>query len=661
MTVTTTGPGARDSGAATTSAPVATPGTPVATTGPGAREDSGATTTSAPVGTLGTAVATTGTASGREGTASSPHEPAVAYFSMEIALDDSIPTYSGGLGVLAGDHLRSAADAGIPMVGITLLYRHGYFDQHVDADGLQHEAPVQWDPAAVLERLPLDVAVPIADREVRIGAWRYVVTGVRGHQVPVYLLDSDLETNTVEDRAITDALYGGDIATRLTQEIVLGMGGVALLEALGQPVSTYHMNEGHSALLALALLDRAAAAADASERDDRSWEQVARCCVFTTHTPVAAGHDRFDRSLVRSMLGERWTSALERRGLLDSGWLNMTELALASSRHANAVSQRHAVVSRAMFPGRRIVSVTNGVHAATWVVDPVASVFDRHVPLWRVDNAMLRYAQGIPPDEIRAAHRAAKTSMVAAVTERTGVALDLDALTLGVARRATAYKRTALALSDPDRLRAIAASVGPLQFVYAGKAHPRDEPGKQLIRQVVGAARDLADAVTVVFVEGYSLELGRLLCGGVDVWCNTPVRPHEASGTSGMKAALNGVPSLSVLDGWWIEGHIEGVTGWAIGADCQAEGAESGDPQSDPTYAEDAACFASALESIVAPMYYRRPDSFAAVQRHAIALNGSFFTTQRMLQEYAADAYGLRLASWSAAPCGSSPVAAPGS
>lgn len=586
-------------------------------------------------------------------------EPVVAYVSMEVALDDAIPTYSGGLGVLAGDHLRAAADVGVPMVGITLLYHHGYFEQTVDAEGQQHEAPVQWDPGTVLERLPLEVVVVIADRQVHVGAWRYVVQGVRGHQVPVYLLDTDVEVNEADDRAITDALYGGDHATRLAQEIVLGVGGVALLEALGQPVSTYHMNEGHSAMLALALLERTCSAGISTpgERsgesvDDRSWESISRCCVFTTHTPVAAGHDRFERSLVQAMLGERWATVLEQRGLLRDGWLNMTELALTASRHANAVSRRHAVVSRAMFPGRPIASVTNGVHAATWVVDPMACLFDHHVPQWRADNATLRYVDGIPFDELRAAHQAAKASMVAAVAERTGVVLDPEALTLGIARRATAYKRTALALSDPDRLRAIAAHVGPLQFVYAGKAHPRDEAGKQLIRQVVGAARDLADAVTVVFVEGYSMELSRVLCGGVDVWCNTPVRPHEASGTSGMKAALNGVPSLSVLDGWWIEGHIEGVTGWAIGADWQVEGAESGDPQSDPTYAEDAGYFASSLESVVAPLYYRQPEGFAAVQRHAIALNGSFFTTQRMVQEYAASAYGLKLVPWSAARCG---------
>ncbi len=589
----------------------------------------------------------------------------VAYFSMEIALDDAIPTYSGGLGVLAGDHLRAAADTGIPLVGVTLLYHDGYFDQHVDADGVQHESPVRWDPTTVLQRVAHHVTVPLGGRQVRVGAWRAVLTGVQGHQVPVYFLDTRVAGNSEEDQALTDALYGGDAAVRLGQEIVLGIGGVALLAALGHDVATYHMNEGHSAVLALALLDRysggteaggvsamssASSATDSGSGsgDDEAWCAVRDHCVFTTHTPVAAGHDRFDRSLVEAMLGPRWTVVLERRGLLDGGELNMTRLALAAVRRANAVSLRHAAVTRAMFPGQAIDAITNGVHAATWVADPVARVFDRHIPRWRADNPALRYAGGIPLDELQSAHAEAKRAMVAAVAVRTGVRLDPDALTLGVARRATAYKRTALVLSQPDRLAEVVRSEGPVQFVFAGKAHPRDEAGKELIRRVTAAAHELRDAVTVVFVEGYSLALARLLCGGVDVWCNTPVRPHEASGTSGMKAALNGVPSLSVLDGWWIEGHVEGVTGWSIGAGPDVAGAESGDPGSDPTYADDAASFSDTLRNAVAPLFYREPERFAEVMRSAIALNGSFFTTERMVREYAAVAYDLRQLPWSA-------------
>jgi starch phosphorylase len=570
-----------------------------------------------------------------------PAMAAVAYFSMEVALDDTVPTYSGGLGVLAGDHLRAAADLGIPLVGVTLLYHHGYFEQHVDGDGQQHEAPVVWDPGARLERLPIHVTVPVGGRRVRVGAWRAVITGVRGHEVPVYFLDTKVPGNRPEDQVLTDALYGGDQAMRLAQELVLGVGGVALLGALGHVVATHHMNEGHSAFLALALLDQLDGGPGADQ-----WDEVRARCVFTTHTPVAAGHDRFDRDLVGTLLEPRWVAVLERRGLLDGGCLNMTELALAAARKANGVSLRHGEVSRAMFPGAVIGSVTNGVHAATWVVPAVAELLDRRVPQWRVDNAAFRYAGGIPLPELQAAHRSAKEAMVAAVAARTGVALDPGALTLGVARRATAYKRTSLVLSQPERLRAVVEAHGPLQFVFAGKAHPRDEAGKALIRAVVGSAGDLRDAVSVLFVEGYSMDLARLLCGGVDVWCNTPVRPHEASGTSGMKAALNGVPSLSVLDGWWIEGHVEGVTGWSIGAEPDVAGAESGDPGSDPTYAADADSFSDKLANLVAPLYYGDPDGFAVVQRGAMALNGSFFTTERMVREYAASTYDLRPLPW---------------
>lgn len=567
----------------------------------------------------------------------------VAYFSMEVALADDVPTYSGGLGVLAGDHLRAAADIGVPLVGVTLLYHGGYFAQHVDAEGRQHEAPVRWDPAAHLERLPIHVTVPVAGRRVRVGVWRAVITGVRGHEVPVYFLDTRVPGNAEEDQAISDALYGGDNTMRMAQELVLGIGGMALLAALGRPAATHHMNEGHSAFLALALLDQVEGMGD-----EEAWEHVRSRCVFTTHTPVAAGHDRFERDLVHAMLEPRWTAALERRGLLHGDSLNMTELALAAARRTNGVSLRHAAVTREMFPGQAVEAVTNGVHAATWAVPPVAELLDEHVPQWRVDNAALRYAGGIPLADLRDAHRAAKAAMVAGVAERTGVTLDPEALTLGVARRATAYKRTSLVLSRPERLRAVVEAHGPLQFVFAGKAHPRDEAGKGLIRAVVEAARDLGDALTVVFVEDYSMAVGRLLCGGVDVWCNTPVRPHEASGTSGMKAAVNGVPSLSVLDGWWIEGHVEGVTGWSIGAEPDVAGAESGDPGSDPTYAADAESFCDKLQDVVAPLYYGDPDGFAAVQRGAMALNGSFFTTERMVREYAVCCYDLQPLPWSA-------------
>ncbi len=556
----------------------------------------------------------------------------VAYLSMEVAVADAVPTYSGGLGVLAGDHLRAAADAGVPMVGVTLLYHQGYFSQALDEAGGQQERPVAWDPAEHLERVGFEVSVPLAGRYVRVGAWRFVISGARG-VVPVYFLDTRVPGNLPEDQELTDVLYGGDQRYRLRQELVLGLGGLALLRALGAPVRTVHLNEGHAAFALLGLLAEA----------DGNWEAVRERCVFTTHTPVAAGHDRFPEAMVRAEAGEVLAAALAKKGLLaPGGELNMTELAIAGSRWVNAVSQRHAQVTASMFPGIQVAAVTNGVHAPTWVAPPVGAVLDRWVPGWRQDNGRLRAAEdALPLPELATAHRVAKEALASLVAERGGPRLDPTVLTLGVARRATAYKRTTLVLADPEGLRRVVAEVGPLQLVFAGKAHPRDEPGKALIRDVLAARDALAGTVTIAFVPDYDLAVARTLVAGVDVWCNTPVRPYEASGTSGMKAAVNGVPSLSVLDGWWVEGHEEGVTGWAIGGSPERVGDPTGRPGVDPTYEEDARSFVEVLATAVAPLYYRDPEGFLAVGRGALARNGSWFTTQRMVEEYAVRAYGL--------------------
>ncbi len=557
------------------------------------------------------------------------HKAAVAYFSMEIALRDELPTYSGGLGVLAGDFLRSAADLGLPLVAVTLCYRHGYFRQRLDAEGGQHEERVDWHPGDLLERLGETVSVHIERHEVAVGAWRLDLEGIGGAVVPIYLLDTDLPENTPADRAITDQLYGGDAHHRLRQEAVLGLGGVALLDALGHDaVTTFHMNEGHAALLTLALEERARAggAAPAAARD-----AVRARCVFTTHTPVPAGHDRFSGRVVHKVLGAERASALGAAGQLGGDELNMSALAIAGSRYVNAVSRRHGEVSREMFPGVEIAAITNGVHVATWAAPSTARLFDRHLPGWRHDSEVLRYASGLPLDELAAAHATAKAALLAEVARRRRVALDPGAFTIGLARRATRYKQIGMLFSDLERLRALGAP-GRVQVLCAGKAHPRDEEGKDLLRALVAASAALGDDVPVVVLENYDLHLAGLLCAGSDVWLNTPQAPNEASGTSGMKAAVNGVPSLSVLDGWWIEGWIEGVTGWAIG------GLEH--PPAD--LAAGAAALYDALEKAVLPLYFSDPDGYGALRRNAIALNASFFSTDRMAREYALAAYGLR-------------------
>jgi starch phosphorylase len=541
----------------------------------------------------------------------------VAYFSMEIAVGAAIPTYSGGLGVLAGDVIRAAADAGYPMVGVTLLYREGYFRQYLD-DGRQYEGPQIWQPETVLTALEPLVSVHLSGREVRVRAWRFDARGVDGATVPVYFLDTDVEGNDDDARALTRRLYGGDARYRLEQEALLGIGGVELLRALGHAdLSTYHMNEGHSALLVLALLER-----------EGSLERARERCVFTTHTPVPAGHDRFEPDLVAGVLGQARADALRANGLFDhDGTLNMTVLALRGSRYANAVAMRHGEVSRAMFPDYEIAAITNGVHAATWAAPPLAALFDRRLPGWRRDNGALRQAVGIPLHELRAAHAEAKTAMVERIGETTGVRLDPQFFTIGIARRATAYKRVDLILSDLERLHAVARRGGGLQLVFAGKAHPRDYDGKAAIERICAAAQALGDGVRVVFVENYDMTWGGLITGGVDLWLNTPRPPLEASGTSGMKAAVNGVPSLSVLDGWWIEGAFEGVTGWSVD---DVTGTHDG-ATADTLY--------RLLEETIVPLYAERRDAYLTVMRAAIALNGSYFNAQRMLAQYAHEAY----------------------
>lgn len=555
-----------------------------------------------------------------------PASGQVAYFSMEIAIRPEMPTYSGGLGVLAGDTLRSAADLGVPLAAFSLLHRKGYFQQHLDPSGTQTEDVQPWDPAAYCTEESARATVAIEDRTVTVRCWRYDLVGRTGHIVPIFLLDTDVESNSGWDRGLTDHLYGGDTNYRLQQEIVLGMGGVRMAQALGLQINVYHMNEGHAALLTLALLEREMGGGPSGPPGESDVEQVRRRCVFTTHTPVPAGHDRFSTEQTIRILGGDRTARLEREGVFRDGLLNMTLLALHFSRYANGVALRHGEVSREMFPEFAIDSITNGVHAPTWMSEPFQQLFDDHIPAWRRDNLYLRNALDIPEQEILTAHARAKDELLAEVATRTGVILNPKVLTLGFARRAATYKRANLMFTDPQRLQEIAARAGGLQILYSGKAHPQDGPGKALVHQVVeDAAHFSNDALRVVYLENYAWDLGALLTAGVDVWVNNPRRPYEASGTSGMKAALNGNPSLSILDGWWVEGWIEGVTGWAIedGADDQQE----------------AASFYSKLESAVIPLYNSPPDRWARMMRTTVAFNASFFNTNRMVRQYLRNAY----------------------
>ena len=555
----------------------------------------------------------------------------IAYFSMEIALDPAIPSYGGGLGILAGDMLRSAADLEMPIIAVTLVHRKGYFRQHLDSDGNQTEEPDPWIPEAVLQPVEGTFTVNIENRDVHVRAWRYNLHGMSGFVVPVYLLDSDLPENSEWDRALTDTLYGGDSRYRICQEVLLGIGGVSLLRNVGvKNANSYHMNEGHAAFLTLALLEDQMKLRKYTVPVEADVEVVRRRCLFTTHTPVQAGHDRFPWELVKQVLGEPRTVLLQQVGFGAEGFLNMTNLALHFSRYVNGVAMRHGEVSQDMFPQFPIHAITNGVHAATWASPPFQDLFDREIPEWRRDNAYMRYAVGIPLEEIKKAHCLAKSALIKEVHRRSGMLLDESALTIGFARRAATYKRADLLFKDINRLKYIAESIGPIQILYGGKAHPHDAGGKALIQRVIQAATGLKNDIKILYLENYNMALAKLITSGVDLWLNTPQRPQEASGTSGMKAALNGVPSLSVLDGWWVEGCVEDVTGWAIGYDSKISGDDS---------AAESASLYDKLERKIIPMFYRAPEAYAEVMRFSIALNASFFNTHRMLSQYKANAY----------------------
>ena len=559
-------------------------------------------------------------------------QPLVAYFSMEIALQSEIPTYAGGLGVLAGDTLRSAAELEIPVVAVTLVSREGYFRQELSPAGVQSELAERWEPEAWAALEDAKVAVQLESRRVWIQGWLYELHGHLGGSIPVLLLDTDAAENSPEDRRLTHRLYGGDETYRLKQEAVLGIGGVRMLDALGFRVRQYHLNEGHAALLALELARRTAHAAGehapAEGQGGTAYDiaDVRALCNFTTHTPVEAGHDRFSYELVEKILGTEARTELQRMAGGDR--LNMTQLALGFSGYVNGVAKKHAQVSAAMFPGYRVRSITNGVHPYTWTTKGFSSLYDEHFPGWCHEPELLVLADQLPHPAIWQAHVDAKRDLVVLVAERTGVELDASAFTIGLARRMTAYKRLALLFSDLEMLRRLAERY-PLQIVLSGKAHPNDHEGKQLIERLHAYRDELAATgeIRVAFVPGYDMAIAKVLAAGADVWLNTPKPPLEASGTSGMKASFNGVPSLSVLDGWWVEGCVPGVTGWSI---------DSREGISDSVAA---ASLYARLQDEILPLYYGDRTAWIAVMKGAISKNASRFNSHRMLRRYISDAY----------------------
>jgi len=540
--------------------------------------------------------------------------PPIAYFTAEIGLWSELHTYSGGLGVLAGDHVKSAADVGLPLVGMSLLYREGYGRQHLDDQGIQSETYAPIDPNEHLTNTGQTIQLPLDGSTLYASIWKASVVGVGGHVVPVYFLDTFHPNNSAEFVGLGARLYGGDDSTRVRQEYLLGVGGVRALQALGHDFAGMHLNEGHCTFAMLEMLHQ-------------GWtrEELAQRTLFTTHTPVPAGHDRFEWSLVEDVMGDLLPSDARElvREAGDSeggGRCSMSHLAVALSTAVNAVSNLNAQVASTMFGTTHIAPITNGVHHITWTSPQMSGLFDQHLPGWKEDPSQLGYAGRLPDAALQDARQVNRRILRELVHASTGVELDEQRLTIGFARRFATYKRANLVFSDLERLRSIGA--GRIQFVFSGKAHPKDEGGKQLIRDIFASAGQVAEDIPVAFIENYDMATGLAMTSGVDIWLNNPIRPLEASGTSGMKAAMNGVPNCSILDGWWPEGCEHGVNGWAIG--------HSEDERDD---ARDAENIYNVLEHEVLPLWDEGPERWAKLMRASIATSARF-TGTRMIADY---------------------------
>ncbi|MEM3427768.1 MAG: alpha-glucan family phosphorylase [Nitrososphaerales archaeon] len=550
-----------------------------------------------------------------------PNGNIIAYFTMEVGLSSEIPIYSGGLGILAADTLRAAADLGIPFVGVTLLNRRGYYKQSLTPEGKQIEELDEWDPSKYLTKLPTEVTVGLEGRSVKVGAWKLEVKGVDGSRVPLIFLDTNLDANTAIDREITSLLYGDDRAYRLKQEAILGIGGVRMLDTLGYSVKKYHMNEGHTSFVALELL----------RRYEMDAEAVRRRCVFTTHTPTNSAHDIFHYDLVKSILGDILPEEhLRRYGGHDA--LNMTLLGLNLSGFVNGVSKKHAEVSKQLFPNHDIKAITNGVHSYTWVCRSLRALYDKYLPGWSKEPELLSRVDIIPSDELWEAHMEAKKELIDFVNQKTSNNLTYDALTIGFARRATGYKRHTLVFSDLRRLKKI-GKVNKLQIIMSGKAHLNDIYGKEMIEAVHRHMKELSGCIKTAYLENYNISIAAKMVAGCDVWLNTPLPPYEACGTSGMKAAHNGVLNFSVLDGWWLEGWVENVTGWAIGPhpDAQISAEERYMKELEDLYAK--------LEYIILPKYYKARGEWINMMKNSIKILAPRFNTNFMLHKYVVSAY----------------------
>jgi len=525
----------------------------------------------------------------------------VAYLSAEVGFESQLHTYSGGLGVLAGDHIKSAADAGIDLVGCTLLYRNGYARQHIDSVGVQTETFDEIDPKDFMKDTGKEIQLELDGTTLYSKIWEY-----RIKDISTYFLDTRHPSNSPEHSSLGDRLYGGDDSTRIRQEYLLGVGGIRALLALGYNISGLHLNEGHCTFAALEMLSQG-----------WSREELARRTLFTTHTPVPAGHDRFRWEDVEHVLGD--LLPLDAKDIANSGEsCSMSHLGIGLCGKVNAVSGLNAKVAEKMFPGTNIHPITNGVHHITWTSDSFKSLFDKESIEWRTDSTKIREMK-FSNEDLNEAKESSRKQLRSLVQKETGVQLDPEKLTIGFARRFATYKRANLIFKNLERLRNIGSN--KIQFVFSGKAHPKDIGGKMLIKSIYEGAKQIEDEIPVIFLENYSMDTGLFMTAGSDIWLNNPIRPMEASGTSGMKAALNGTPNCSILDGWWPEACIHGKNGWAIG-----EGEDERDDE------RDAKNILDVLENEVLPAWENK-NQWLEIMRQSIHTSIGF-TGARMIEDY---------------------------
>lgn len=534
----------------------------------------------------------------------------VAYLSMEIAIENNIKTYAGGLGVLAGDILRSATEKKFPMVGITLFNRQGYFKQKIKSDGTQVELIDPDFDFDLLKKIDTQIEIHIGTDIVKVAAWQYRLRGADNFITPIFFLDTNISGNKKEHKTLSTRLYGGDLEFRLRQEIVLGMGGIKMLQALGyNNIKYYHINEGHGAFAGVELF--------LNTKEGSAEEKinvVKKQCVFTTHTPIKTIYDEFPLDVLLKNI-PNFPSEL--KGLIKDNRLNTLNLGMYFSNYINGVSKAHQALLNNIFPDSNIQSVTNGVSSTFWTAASVQNIFDHHLDGWRSDKSLLKRATIIPSNELWSAHQTNKKKLLDYINIRKKIDWDEKVLTIGFARRFTNYKQPLLLFSDVERLLDVLETNGQAQIVIAGKAHRRDTSGQEAIKKIYQIKKQYPK-LKIVFLENYNLDLARLLVAGVDIWLNTPLPPQEACGTSGMKAAHNGVPQVSTLDGWWPEGYVKNKTGWVINT-------------ADELY--------QILKIEILPLYYYSPGAWRELMKNTISLNASYFNSDRALEDYIRQAY----------------------